>query len=266
MGKVVHWKASELQAIRQYYGKMPNAELHKKYLPNRNVRAIELKALKLGLAKNQSDINWTEEETAILKSAPPDMTPAEIHEKLLPGRSIAAIAMRRNILKKPKEKPIPRTDPMRNQPRTPWTQEEIDLIRDHYRGSTVQDMQRLYLPNRSLHSIENMARILEESTTAWTPAEIKILKRHYQDMKQEDLQKRFFPNRTVYQIAHVAKAIGLKKKKTPWSPEELQILQKYHETKTAEELAAMLPGRTVMGIYKKCSRIGWDVPKDKAEN
>ena len=55
------WTKEELEKLQEHYGKMPNKELQKKYLPNRTPQSIRTKASELGIALAKRP-DWTEEE------------------------------------------------------------------------------------------------------------------------------------------------------------------------------------------------------------
>lgn len=257
MPPVRHWTADEINIMNVHYGKMPNIELQKRYLPNRNVRAIELKALKMGLTQSQSKRTWSDEELEILAKAPKDMTLAEIQEQLLPQRSEEAIGQKRRLLRlgaKPE-----RHDHMTGQNRAPWSEKEVKNLQKYYPTMTIPELQAKYLPNRSRHAIENMARVLAPAThRIWTPAEVTVLKKLYATMPTQQLQEQYLTEKTVAQIQGKAVRLGISQAtdKKRWTRDEIKILNKHYEKLSNEKLANMLPGRTPRSVSLKLCRMG----------
>lgn len=78
------WTNEELEILRQHYGKMPQKEIQRTYLPNRSVPTITQKAKALGLTRKY--IPWSEEENKILINNW-TMLPKNRLLGLLPGRN-----------------------------------------------------------------------------------------------------------------------------------------------------------------------------------
>ena len=203
------WTPDELNKLTIYYGTMPNADLHTKHLPNRNVRAIELKAMKMGLTKPRHQ-RYTDKELNILKQFSNNLTPQQIQEQFIPNRSARSIETKIRDLQKPKnKKPMNQSN---QGPRLPWSKAEMDILRKYYNTMSVPAIQSAYLPNRSTHAIENMARvILPKKSTQWTHSERAILKRYYPKMPTRELIEKYLPNKTINQVEHAAYRRGLHK-------------------------------------------------------
>lgn len=206
------WTPEELNLLTLYYGTMPNLELQQRHLTQRNVRAIEIKAMRLGLSKNQSSIKWSDNELDILKTYGGQLTPQEIHAKYLPNRTPTAILLKMSELKGHRNRHTGRTQQSAAKNRTPWTDDELDILRQYYRIMTVPAIQQKYLPDRSMHAIENMARVIvPPKTKQWLPSEIILLKRYYKKIPTETLKQKYLPDRTQNQISSMAARLGLSK-------------------------------------------------------
>ena len=206
------WSAEELNILSVYYGTMPNIELQRTHLPDRNVRAIELKAMRMGLSQKQSDVSWSQTELNILKNASPGMTPKDIHNELLPGRSIHAITLKLQALKNPNGRRANRTSQSPTKNRTPWTEDEKEILRTCYTSMSVKAIHDNYLPNRSCHAIENMARvIMPPKGQKWLPSEIIILKRYYKKIPVTQIIADHLPGKTRNQINRMAQKLELTK-------------------------------------------------------
>lgn len=210
------WSAKELNALTLYYGTMPNIELQRTHLPERNIRAIELKAMRMGLSRKQSDINWTDEEIQILQTAPPDMNPKKLHETMLPDRTVYAISLKLYELRNPahnhRKNRSGNTPPGRAEP---WTEEERDILRKYYDSMSIPAIQAKFLPNRSCHAIENMVRTINgRKTDKWLPSEKIILRRYYKKIPVQEIIDTYLPGKTPRQIGHMAEKLGLTQKRT----------------------------------------------------
>lgn len=82
------WTEDDICFLKENYGKLSNKAIGLKL--DRTAKAVSGKAHGLGLVKNPSCTNWTEEELDILKQNVSKLDYEELH-KLLPNRTITAI-------------------------------------------------------------------------------------------------------------------------------------------------------------------------------
>jgi len=104
---------------------------------------------------------------------------------------------------------------LRRPPRIEWSEEELQLLHEHYPTLTVKTLQALYLPGRTAAAIKLQARRERirgaKSWSHWTPDEITMLHTHYLRMSRKEFQQRHLPHRTVPSIVKQALALGLRK-------------------------------------------------------
>lgn len=204
------WTPEELQALATYYGTMPNLELQKRHLPGRNVRAIELKAMRTGLSRRISERKWTEAELDALKKFGTRLYDDELREKWLNGRTKNAVYMKLAELKSGNPRSKGRNGKTRAAEHKPWTDDELAVLKRYYRVMSVPAIHAAYLPDRSLHAIENMARVtVPPKTKRWLASEIAVLRRYYGTMPVRELVETKLPNRTVSQASTMAHTLGL---------------------------------------------------------
>lgn len=243
------WTAAELNVMAAYYGTMSSTVLHDRYLPDRTVRAIELKAFRMGLSCDQSRINWTEDELRVLREAPPGTPVAELR-KLLPNRTENAInAMLRRPRRRKKD-----TGQNARGPGRPWTDEETETLKKYARVMSAEELHDRFLPDRTPHAIQNAARSLVPSRIAkWLPSETACLVRYYGKIPTEELISRYMPGKTVNQIYAKALQLGLRRKYNVrrWTDEELDILRDNMGRIPVRKIKELIPDRSVGSIYMK---------------
>jgi len=61
----IEWTISDIGILETYYGKIPVAEIKKKFFPDRSEAAIRVSAGRFGFAKSRN--GWTESEEAFMK-------------------------------------------------------------------------------------------------------------------------------------------------------------------------------------------------------
>lgn len=130
----------------------------------------------------------------------------------------------------------------------------------HYRTLGPEELQRRYLPDRTLGGLYNMGAKLglvrKHRKTLWSEEEIELLLRHYGELSLHDLQQRYFPHRTRSSIMGAAGRFGARSQVVDWSDEELRILQQVYPEGGAEAVRRHLPSRTANQIVYKASLHG----------
>ncbi len=142
-------------------------------------------------------------------------------------------------------------------PPQPWTIREIKLMERHYRTLGPEELQRRYLPDRTLRGLYAMGAKLglvrKHRKTLWSEGEIELLLRHYGELSLNDLQQRYFPHRTRNSIMGAAGRFGARSQVIDWSDEEFRILQQVYPDGGAEAVRRYLPSRTANQIVYKAS-------------
>ena len=134
------------------------------------------------------------------------LTYRQIHEQLLPNRSIESI--RSYAVKKLKLKKD--ISACRG-----WTQENIEILRLYYPSMPTTFIQQKYLPQFSEKKIMEYASIIGLSKDShyvknWSEQEISLLKNNYSHSTMEELLL-LLPQKSNNKIRHMARALGLKK-------------------------------------------------------
>lgn len=157
---------------------------------------------------------------------------------------------------------------------TPWTEEEKDLIRQHYPRTGTRDLKTL-LPHRQPNGIRNMASKLgcqfaprkrNRLAKDFTPEQDALIRRHYPGIRMrtnpmtvETLAKKV--GATTYQIRHQALRLGLiamRKKQPDWTTEEDNFLEEHVHRSVRwirEALLRMGYRRTESGISNRRKRL-----------
>ncbi len=256
-----HWTAEELNLLKLHYGTMPNAELRRRFLPNRNIRAIGTKACHMGLSKPMDKRVWSQDEVELLAKHYDKLPIQEIRKKFFPNRSYQSITnMARQIRHNDRlTKPV-NIESLHIKPadREFWTEDEHRLLVEHYGKMPIEELQAKYLPKRNLRSIRQMAYVMvpnrQPLQTRWTDEEIAILKANYGKMSVQDLRE-LLPNRTANAIQNTAQNLKLTMPRTPyWTDEEVKILSENAALSVAE-LQKLLPGRTESAIKQQRKRL-----------
>ena len=94
----------------------------------------------------------------------------------------------------------------------------------------------------------------------WTDEELEILHANFPTKTMTELQT-LLPGKSPYKITETAKFLGLKKvsyrpkNTTRWTPDEIKILKENYTSMEIEELAKLLPGRTINAIILKAQAL-----------
>lgn len=145
-------------------------------------------------------------------------------------------------------------------PPQPWTIHEIKLVERHYRTLGPGELQRRYLPHRTLGGVyymgEKLGLLKKHRMTPWSEEEIELLLRHYGKLSLRALQQRYFPHRTQSSIIGAAGNLGVRRRYINWSDEEFRILQQVYPDGGTEAVRRHLPSLTVDQIAYKASLHG----------
>ncbi len=88
------WTDNDIEILKKYYGKINYKEISNRYLSKFNPHAIQSKAQRLGISKDNSFDFYSKAEDEILKKYYGTMKNSEINKKYLPNRPIASIYKR----------------------------------------------------------------------------------------------------------------------------------------------------------------------------
>ncbi|RQM36359.1 hypothetical protein EB241_20860 [Erwinia psidii] len=107
----------------------------------------------------------------------------------------------------------------------PWSEAEMDIIRDHYaRGAEARSLSQ-QLPGRSINALFSMAETMGvRSGRFWREEELGILKADYPRVGTAVTEH--LPRRNVMSVIIMVRRLGLKKSHSsevgfrPWSDEE----------------------------------------------
>ena len=91
------WAKEELEKLQEHYGKIPNKKLRGKYLPNRTLQAMWMRASSLGIAQKRNP-DWSGEELENLRKHYNKMPIEELQKEYLPDRTKSAIKHKARIL------------------------------------------------------------------------------------------------------------------------------------------------------------------------
>lgn len=141
----------------------------------------------------------------------------------------------------------------------PWSEAEMDIIREHYaQGTEARSLTQL-LPGRSISAIFSMAEALGvQSGRFWREDELRILKAEYP--VRGTAVTRLLPGRNRVAVRLMAKRLGLKKSHRseagfrPWSDNEWALLEKNMHLSVAEQQATLFPDRTQRAVEKARGR------------
>ena len=203
----------------------------------------------LGLSRPTEERVWSENELEILKEHYPQL--GRRTAKLLPGRTETAcggMAKKLGLTKKGRV----------FSDKTPWTEDEIHVLREAYPKSGVSGVQKL-LPHRSSSACSNMAIRLgltakqSKEQIVWSDTEIEILKEHYPDMGKD--VTRLLPGRTAATCQRIACDLGLSIRGHYFSEEEDAILREYYH-REGKEVSQRLPGRSESSCVQRARKLG----------
>ena len=243
-----NWTADDDEIIKAQYPHMGSSVAS--LLDGRHTGdACIQRARFLGLSRPTEERMWSENELEILKENYSLL--GRRTAKLLPGRTETAcggMAKKLGLTKKgraPSDK-------------TPWTEDEIRILRDNYPKSGVLGVQKL-LPNRSSTACSNMAIRLgltakqSKEEITWSDAEIEILKEHYPDMGKDIT--RLLPGRTAATCRRKAYDLGLSIHGHYWSEEEDAIIREYYP-REGKEVSQRLPDRSETSCVQRARKLG----------
>ncbi|EQA1622865.1 hypothetical protein V5K00_RS12075 [Enterobacter asburiae] len=189
---------------------------------------------------------WTAGDLTFLENNYSSMSVADIADRL--GRTLGAVGLMADKLGCRRKKNVP------------WSEAEMDIIRDHYaRGTEARSLIRL-LPGRSVNAIFSMAETLRvQSGRFWGDAELEILKADYPRVGTAVTER--LPGRNTVSVRIMARRLGLKKSHSsevgfrPWSDEEWTLLEKNMHLSVAEQQATLFPDRTKRAVEKARERL-----------
>lgn len=204
--------------------------------------------------KNMSDsvryrnnrARWTLKDLTFLENNYSSMPVAKIAVRL--GRTPGAVGLMADKLGCRKKKSAP------------WSDAEMDIIRDHYaRGAEARSLTQL-LPGRSISAIFSMAETLGvKSGRFWREAELEILTADYPRVGTAVTDR--LPGRNTVSVRIMAKRLGLKKSRDsnvgfrPWSDEEWALLEKNMHLSVADQQVVLFPDRTKRAVEKARGRL-----------
>ena len=176
-----------------------------------------LKIMGNSVRYRNSRARWTIRDLTFLENNYSSMSVAEIADGL--GRTPGAVGLMADKLGCRKKK------------NAPWSENEMDIIRDHYvRGIEARFLTQLR-PGRSISAIFSMAETLGvQSGRFWREEELNILKADYSRMGMSVTAR--LPGRNAMSVKIMARRLGLKKSRSSeagfrlWSDEEWTLLEK----------------------------------------
>ena len=134
----------------------------------------------------------------------------------------------------------------------PWTDDEIDYLKNNYLEKTSEDIGK-YL-NRSVHSInaerDRLGLIRNEE---WTDDEITYITNNFISMTHAEIGKVL--NRTEQAVRAKCFDLDLFKKELPWSDYEINFVKDYYMEMKTSDISKIL-NRTNSAIELKASRMG----------
>ncbi|MDU3301250.1 MAG: SANT/Myb-like DNA-binding domain-containing protein [Enterobacter ludwigii] len=162
-------------------------------LPGRSTTAITVRANRAGLAPERHP--WTPREQQFLKKHYGSMPVEDIAKAL--GRTVRAVRGAVVIYKPDKVQITPR-----------WTEQELAIIRTHYRSDLTYVLSQL--PDRTRDAIRVQAiKMNIRLKTRWSEEEEQIVREFYPVMGKKVADK--LPGRTALAIMYCAMRLGLTK-------------------------------------------------------
>lgn len=191
-------------------------------------------------------VRWTIGDLTFLEKNYASMPLAEIADRL--GRTPGAVGLMADNLG------------CRKMKSAPWSEAEMDIIREHYaRGTEAKALTQL-LPGRSINAIFSMAETLgAQSGRFWREEELDILKADYPRVGTAITER--LPGRNAVSVRIMAQRLGLKKSRDsnvgfrPWSDEEWTLLEKNIHLSVAVQQATLFPDRTKRAVEKARERL-----------
>lgn len=147
--------------------------------------------------------DWTPEEDEILRTLYPATDVGAIASNHLPGRSARAIttrASRLGLRKAVASRPLS----------TPWTEDELATLKNHYEEKGPTWLHANLLPGRSAAAIMTKASTLGLHTgrVPWTESENDVIRDTYGKMHPKEIA-RLLPGRTTSAVCQQARTLGL---------------------------------------------------------
>lgn len=244
MGGARLWTRPEDDLIRKLYPPGNYAEL-RAALPDRTWRAIQQRAIQLGIRRIGSGATWTHEEDVKLTS----LYPSASWDDLLvafPGRSKTAIQVRAIRLG------------LRRM--NAWTPEEDALLRELYTSGASWTVMETKLPRHPRSSIKDRARVLglRRPHWPWTPEEDAVIQQWYPSGAYDRILKAL-PHRSLLAIKIRAGKLGLHRttgRFARWNTEELERLRALYGRIPFRQVRLAFPTRSRMVIHHKVKQLG----------
>lgn len=189
---------------------------------------------------------WTVKDLSFLENHYGAMSVAEL--AVILKRTPGAVALMADRLGCCKKKSIP------------WSEAEMDIIRNHYsQGVEAEALTRL-LPGRSVRAIFSRAEAMGVlSGRFWREDELHILRSGYPMLGMEVMRQ--LPGRNADAVKIMARRLGLKKSREslagfrPWSEEEWALLENNMHLSVAEQQATLFPDRSNKAVEKARGRL-----------
>lgn len=252
------WTKEEDDILTQHEN-LTFQEIQAQYLPHRTLSAIHQRSQRLGMVRLQREkpetppTPWTPEEDEILRQAYKKYSANQIQEKFLPNRTSSAIYQRLiktlQLLKRG-EKPAA------------WSDEEKETLKLHFKEYSIERIQELFLPDRSLNSIHNQAVKLGltqvTNQTKYTREENNLLKHLYKTHTPEQIRQQFLPDKPVSSIsAQIHRITNCGRKSGEWTTDDDDLLKFVYATYSASQIQIMfMPNRSIWAIQQRCHRLG----------
>lgn len=201
---------------------------------------------KSGSGPRNNRSRWTLSDLRYLEQYYCTRSLAELADYL--GRSPGAVALMADRLNCRREKSLP------------WTDAEMDIIRQHYGSGVGAEFLQPLLPGRSIPAIFSMAEKMGVlSGRFWLEDELDILRAYYPE--EGSLVTARLPGRNGIAVRIMARRLGLRKSAAstsgfrPWSEEEWQRLRDNMHLSIAEQQRTLFPDRTARAVEKARERL-----------
>lgn len=201
---------------------------------------------KSGSGPRNNRSRWTLSDLRYLEQYYSTRPLAELADYL--GRSPGAVALMADRLN------------CRRQKNLPWSDAEMDIIRQHYGSGVGAEFLQALLPGRSVPAIFSMAEKMGVlSGRFWREEELAILRMYYPE--EGTLVTARLPGRNGIAVRVMARRLGLKKSAVstsgfrPWSEEEWQRLRDNMHLSITEQQRTLFPDRTVLAVEKARGRL-----------
>lgn len=147
---------------------------------------------------------WKQFEIDIIKNNYKHLSDKQIHQTILPHRTVRAINMKRHQIGC--HRPI--------QKHQVWTSEEIKVLKENYLKYNQRELQVKFFPDKTVEQVRSakMSRGLKKPPV-WTNEQRALLLGRGADYTRTELQKKFFPDKTPSQISDMRKHLGIRRNK-----------------------------------------------------